>query len=96
MDGRNPRTEWRGGRCAKIARQIVILLDGAATTMLIHRDPAYVELAGEVAAELIERSRPSKPGLNRFLLPNGDRTMWHSKNAKASRRANVGGRTHFA
>ncbi|MGY3435657.1 AcrR family transcriptional regulator [Bradyrhizobium sp. USDA 3686] len=48
------------GDAAKIARQIVILLDGAATTMLIHRDPAYVELAGEAAAELIERSRPLK------------------------------------
>ena len=41
----------------QIARQIVILLDGAATVMLIHRDVAYVEAAGETAASLIEQSR---------------------------------------
>ena len=40
----------------KIARQIVILLDGAATVMLIHRDAAYVETAGDVAAGLVEQS----------------------------------------
>jgi len=39
---------------ATIARRIVVLLDGAATVMLIHRDPAYVEAAGEVAASLVE------------------------------------------
>jgi AcrR family transcriptional regulator len=39
---------------AAIARRIVVLLDGAATVMLIHRDPAYVEAAGEVAASLVE------------------------------------------
>jgi AcrR family transcriptional regulator len=42
---------------ARIARQIVILLDGAATVMLIHRDVAYVEAAGETAAALIEAAR---------------------------------------
>lgn len=41
----------------RIARQIVILLDGAATVMLIHRDVAYVEAAGETAAALIEQAR---------------------------------------
>lgn len=35
------------------ARKIVVLLDGAASTMLIHRDPAYVEAAGAVAASLV-------------------------------------------
>jgi hypothetical protein len=34
----------------------VILLDGAATVMLIHRDVAYVEVAGELAAELVDAS----------------------------------------
>jgi hypothetical protein len=42
---------------ARIARQIVILLDGAATVMLIHRDVAYVEAAGETAAALFEQAR---------------------------------------
>jgi hypothetical protein len=44
----------------RVARQIVILLDGAATVMLIHRDVAYVEAAGETAALLIEQSRETK------------------------------------
>jgi AcrR family transcriptional regulator len=36
-----------------IARRVVVLLDGAAAVMLIHRDPAYVEAAGDVAAALV-------------------------------------------
>jgi hypothetical protein len=36
-----------------VARSIVVLLDGAASVMLVHRDPAYVEAAGAVAASLI-------------------------------------------
>lgn len=44
----------------RIARQIVILLDGAATVMLIHREAAYVETAGDVAADLIEQSGAAK------------------------------------
>jgi len=49
----------------KIARQIVILLDGAATVMLIHRDTAYVETAGDMAAALVEQATasPKKPRL---------------------------------
>lgn len=38
---------------ASIARSIIVLLDGAATVMLIHRDPAYVMAAGAVAASLL-------------------------------------------
>jgi AcrR family transcriptional regulator len=45
---------------AAVARRIVILLDGAATVMLIHRDPAYVLAAGEIAASQVEPVR--KPG----------------------------------
>jgi AcrR family transcriptional regulator len=37
-----------------LARQIVILLDGAAAVMLMHRDIAYVEAAGEVAVKLLQ------------------------------------------
>lgn len=36
-----------------VARKIIVLLDGAASIMLIHRDPAYVEAAGAVAASLV-------------------------------------------
>jgi AcrR family transcriptional regulator len=37
-----------------VARNIVVLLDGAAAVMLVHRDPAYVEAAGAVAASLVD------------------------------------------
>ena len=40
-----------------IARQIVVLLDGAATVMLIHRDSAYVRTAGEAAARAVMAAR---------------------------------------
>lgn len=38
---------------ADVARSIVVLLDGASAVMLVHRDPAYVEHAGAVAASLV-------------------------------------------
>lgn len=37
-----------------LARQVVLLLDGAFSTTLIHRDPAYIEAAGRAAATLID------------------------------------------
>ncbi|SRR5579871_563997 len=42
------------GNPQAIARSIVVLLDGAAAVMLVHRDPAYVVAAGAVAASLIQ------------------------------------------
>lgn len=39
-----------------VARSVVVLLDGAAAVMLVHRDPAYVQAAGAVAASLVEPS----------------------------------------
>lgn len=36
-----------------LARQIVILLDGAFSTTLVHRDPAYIEAAGRAASNLV-------------------------------------------
>jgi AcrR family transcriptional regulator len=38
----------------ELAREIVLLLDGAATVMLIHHDAAYARTAGELAAALVE------------------------------------------
>jgi hypothetical protein len=32
-------------------------MNGAATVMLIHRDPAHVETAGEVTAALVEQAK---------------------------------------
>lgn len=46
------------GNAKTIARSIVVLLDGAAAVMLVHRDPAYVEAAGAVAASLVAQRRP--------------------------------------
>lgn len=42
---------------ASLARQIVILLDGATTVMLIHRDLDYVDAAGQLALGLVEQAR---------------------------------------
>jgi len=38
------------------ARQIALLMDGAFSSMLVHRDPAYVEAAGQAAAALVRQS----------------------------------------
>lgn len=51
---------WLSGACAdhgaaapeELARQVVLLMDGAFSVMLVHRDPAYVEAAGRAAATL--------------------------------------------
>jgi AcrR family transcriptional regulator len=40
-----------------IARQVLILLDGAATVMMIHRDVAYVQAAGTLAGNLVAASQ---------------------------------------
>ncbi|WP_319413168.1 TetR/AcrR family transcriptional regulator [uncultured Cohaesibacter sp.] len=41
------------------ARQIILLLDGAFSVMLVHHDPAYIEEAGRAAKILIHRALPS-------------------------------------
>lgn len=38
----------------KLARQIVLLLDGGFAVVLMHRDPSYLETAGEAAATLVK------------------------------------------
>lgn len=40
-----------------LARQITLLMDGAFSTMLIHRDPVYIEAAGIAAATLVRANR---------------------------------------
>ncbi len=37
-----------------LARQIVLLLDGSFAVVLLHRDPSYMESAGEAARTLVE------------------------------------------
>jgi len=43
---------------ADLAREIAILFEGAAATMLMHRDSAYIETAGAMAVDLIRRADP--------------------------------------
>jgi AcrR family transcriptional regulator len=56
-------TELRGHGvpdATALARRLVILLDGATTVMLIHRDLGYVDAAGQLALDLIERARSTR------------------------------------
>jgi AcrR family transcriptional regulator len=39
---------------AQLARQILLLLDGSFAVVLLHRDPSYMETAGEAAFSLTE------------------------------------------
>jgi len=39
------------------ARQIALLMEGAFSAMLIHRDPDYIRVAGETAAALVEAGK---------------------------------------
>jgi len=41
---------------AHLARQVILLLDGAMSLMLVHRDPAYIEAAGTAAARLLKEA----------------------------------------
>ena len=40
-----------------LARQVVLLIDGAFSAMLVHHDPAYVSEAGAAARALVRQSR---------------------------------------
>lgn len=45
-----------------LARQIMVLMDGAFSTMLVHNDAAYIEEAGNAAAALVElKIAPPQP-----------------------------------
>lgn len=39
---------------AALARQVVLLLDGSFAVVLLHRDPAYMEAAGDAAFSLVD------------------------------------------
>jgi hypothetical protein len=39
---------------SQLARQILLLLDGSFAVVLLHRDPSYMETAGEAARSLTE------------------------------------------
>jgi hypothetical protein len=41
----------------ELARQIAILMDGAFSSMLVHRNPEYMEAAGRAARALLVAAR---------------------------------------
>ena len=42
------------GSASRLARQILLLLDGSFAVVQLHRDPSYMETAGEAAFSLVE------------------------------------------
>lgn len=46
---------------AAVARQVVLLIDGAFSAMLVHRDAGYIESAGEAAALLVAAAGKRPP-----------------------------------
>ncbi len=47
-----------GDQARQLARQLILLLDGALTVVLLQRDPSYMETAGQAARLLIRMSLP--------------------------------------
>ncbi len=48
------------GGAAQLARQILLLLDGSFAVVQLHRDPSYMEAAGEAAASLVDAAMKSR------------------------------------
>jgi AcrR family transcriptional regulator len=42
------------GEASALARQVLLLLDGSFAVVLLHRDPSYMDTAGEAAFSLVE------------------------------------------
>jgi hypothetical protein len=47
-------------QAGQLARQILLLLDGSFAVVLLHRDPSYMETAGEAAASLTKAALPTR------------------------------------
>ncbi|MBP0446162.1 TetR/AcrR family transcriptional regulator [Roseomonas sp. SSH11] len=45
-----------------LARQVMLLMDGAFAATLLHRDASYMEAAGEAAQALVRVALPAGPG----------------------------------
>ena len=56
-------------QAAQLARQILLLIDGSFAVVLLHRDPSYMETAGEAARALIETALPVR-GKRRARAPD--------------------------
>jgi hypothetical protein len=44
----------------QLARQVILLLDGSFAVALLHRDPAYMEAAGDAAHALVRAAVAGK------------------------------------
>jgi hypothetical protein len=44
----------------RLALQILLLLDGSFAVVLLHRDPSYMETAGEAASSLVTAALPRR------------------------------------
>ena len=53
---------WQAGigSAAQLARQILLLLDGSFAVVQLHRDPSYMESAGEAAAALVDAAMKAR------------------------------------
>lgn len=51
-----------------LARQVILLLDGGFAVVLLHRDPSYLETAGDAAARLI-RAHERRCGQSIIRVP---------------------------
>jgi AcrR family transcriptional regulator len=58
---------------SKLSRQILLLLDGSFAVVLLHRDPSYMETAGEAARSLTQAALPAraKPASRRAIASTG-------------------------
>jgi AcrR family transcriptional regulator len=58
------RTEFEtagaAGAAPQLARQVILLLDGSFAVALLHRDPAYMEAAGDAAHALVRAAVAGK------------------------------------
>jgi AcrR family transcriptional regulator len=52
----------------RLARQVLLLLDGSFAVVLLHRDASYMETAGEAARALIEAALAGRRGKRRRRL----------------------------
>jgi AcrR family transcriptional regulator len=48
------------GDALRLARQIALLLDGSFAVSLLHRDPSYMEAAGDAAHALVKMAAPRR------------------------------------
>ena len=71
-------------QAAQLARQILLLLDGSFAVVLLHRDPSYMETAGEAARALIETALPVR-GKRRARAPNSNLVGWAERSVSTMR-----------